>query len=94
MKESLCDMCRTTEVFLFRFFLHLDRIQRDAKYLSVFSPNAGKYGPEKTPYLNTFHVVNIIAKENLNSMLPCRLANIQKGRLYEIDVSNKGPIRT
>ena len=28
-------------------------------YLSVFSPNAGKYGPEKTPYLDTFHVVLI-----------------------------------
>ena len=27
------------------------------KYLSVFSPNAGKYGPEKTPYLDTFHTV-------------------------------------
>ena len=25
--------------------------------LSVFSPNAGKYGPEITPYLDTFHVV-------------------------------------
>ena len=25
--------------------------------LSVFSPNAGKYGPEKTPYLDTFHAV-------------------------------------
>ena len=24
---------------------------------SVFSPNAGKYGPEKTPYLDTFHAV-------------------------------------
>ena len=24
-------------------------------HLSVFSPNAGKYGPEKTPYLDTFH---------------------------------------
>ena len=24
---------------------------------SVFSPNAGKYGPEITPYLDTFHVV-------------------------------------
>ena len=28
-----------------------------ALYLSVFSPNAGKYGPEKTPYLDTFHAV-------------------------------------
>ena len=27
------------------------------EYLSVFSPNVGKYGPEKTPYLGTFHVV-------------------------------------
>ena len=94
MKESLCDMCPNTEVFLVHIFLHLDWVGRDTKYFSVFSPNAGKYGPEKTPYLNTFHAVNIIAKENLNSILPCRLANIQKGSLYEIDVSNKGPIGT
>ena len=26
-------------------------------YLSVFSPNTGKYGPEMTPYLNTFYVL-------------------------------------
>ena len=26
-------------------------------YLSVFNPNAGKYGPEKTPYSDTFHAV-------------------------------------
>ena len=26
----------------------------------VFSPNAGKHGPEKTPYLNTFHAVIFI----------------------------------
>ena len=29
----------------------------NTEYLSVFSVNAGKYGPEKTPYLDTFHVV-------------------------------------
>ena len=29
-------------------------------YLSSFSPNAGKYGPEKTPYLDTFHAVTVI----------------------------------
>ena len=28
---------------------------RIQSYLSVFSPNAGKYGPEKFPYLETFH---------------------------------------
>ena len=27
-------------------------------YLSVFSPNTGKYGPEKTPYMDTFHEKN------------------------------------
>ena len=26
-------------------------------YFPVFSPNTGKYGPEKTPYLHTFHAV-------------------------------------
>ena len=25
--------------------------------ISVFSPNTGKCGPEKTPYLDTFHAV-------------------------------------
>ena len=29
----------------------------NAKYLSVFSPNVGKYEPEKTPYLDSFHAV-------------------------------------
>ena len=28
-------------------------------YFPVFSPNTGKYGPEKTPYLDTFHAVQI-----------------------------------
>ena len=28
-------------------------------YFPVFSANTGKYGPEKTPYLNTFHEVKI-----------------------------------
>ena len=30
--------------------------------LSVFSPNTGKYGPEITPYLDTFHAVNFYVK--------------------------------
>ena len=34
-------------VFLVRIFPHLDWIQRDPPYLSVFSLNAVKYGPEK-----------------------------------------------
>ena len=34
-------------VILVRIFPHLNWIRRDAEYLSVFSPNAGKYGPKK-----------------------------------------------
>ena len=45
------------EVFSGRYFPHSDWIRRDTPYLSVFSPSAEKYGPEKTLYLNTFHAV-------------------------------------
>ena len=34
-------------VFLVRIFPYLDWIRRDTDYLSIFSPNAWKYGPEK-----------------------------------------------
>ena len=47
-----------------RFFEKLSTAWKVSKYgvfftpyLSVFSPNAGEYGPEKTPYLDTFHAV-------------------------------------
>ena len=40
-----------------RIFLYSDWIRRDTGYLSVFSPNTGKCGPEITPYLDTFHAV-------------------------------------
>ena len=36
-----------------------DWIRRDTPYFSVFNPSAGKYGPEKTPYLDTFHAVYV-----------------------------------
>ena len=44
-------------VFLIPIFPHSYWTWRDTPYLSVFSPNAGKYGLEKAPYLDTFHVV-------------------------------------
>ena len=49
----LREKCPNTEFFLVRIFLHSDWIRRDT------SPNAGKYGPEKTPYFDTFHAVII-----------------------------------
>ena len=54
---SLREKCPNTEFFLVCIFPHSDWIWRGTEYLSVFSPNAGKYGPEKTPYLDTFHAV-------------------------------------
>ena len=56
---SLREKCPNTEFFLVHIFPHLDWIRRDTPYLSVFSLNAGKYGPEKTPYLNTSRSVYI-----------------------------------
>ena len=44
----------------------------------VFSPNTGKYGPEKTPYLDTFDalvivqylLVPIVPKKNASKVIP------------------------
>ena len=47
-KVSLCG------VFSGPHFLAFGLNTRDTEYLSVFSPNAGKYGPEKTPYWTLF----------------------------------------
>ena len=33
-------------------------------HFPVFNPNTGKYGPEITPYLDTFHAVSFL--ENLD----------------------------
>ena len=49
--------CPNTELFLVLIFPHSEWIRRDTSYLSVFTPNAEKYGPEITPYLDTFHTV-------------------------------------
>ena len=56
----LREKCPNTEFFLVRIFPHSDWIRRDTPYLSVLSPNAGKYAPEKTPYLDTFHAVILV----------------------------------
>ena len=40
--------------FLVRIFSHSSWIRRDTEYLSVFSPNVEKYGPEKLRILTLF----------------------------------------
>ena len=51
--SALREKCPNMELFLVRIFPH-------TLYLSVFSPNAGKYGPEMTAYLDTFHAVLLL----------------------------------
>ena len=34
-------------------------------YFPVFGLNTGKYGPEITPYLDTFHAVKVVAQQRL-----------------------------
>ena len=61
--KRLREKCQNTDFFLVRIFPYSDWIRRnilylsDTPYLSVFSPNVGKYGPEKALYLDTFHAV-------------------------------------
>ena len=48
----LREKCPNTEFFIVRIFLYLTEYGE-----SAFSPKTGEYGPEKTPYLDTFHVL-------------------------------------
>ena len=63
VKITLRKKYPNTEFFLVSIFPHSDKIRRDTPYLSIFSPNAGKYGPEKTPYLDNFHAVLVFHNE-------------------------------
>ena len=52
---SLREKCPDMEFFSGPYF---PAFGLNTEYLPVFSPNAGKYGPEKTPPLDTFHAVS------------------------------------
>ena len=54
---TMCEKYPNTDFFVVGHFPHSYWIWRDTPYLSVFSPNAGKYRAEKIPYLDTFHTV-------------------------------------
>ena len=41
-------------------------------YFSVFSPNTGKYGQEKTPYLGTFSAMHVPANGKKSVVGPSR----------------------
>ena len=56
---------QSIDFFLVCIFLYSDWIQPEK-----FSPNTGKYGPEKTPYLDTFHVVKLISSLRIYGLTP------------------------
>ena len=61
IQTSLREKCPNTEFLLVRIFPYSDWIRRDTPNLSVFSPNEGKKGTEKTLYLDTFYAVRFIS---------------------------------
>ena len=50
--EYQCGKCVQVWSFFWSVFSHIR-----TEYGEMRSPNARKYGPEKTPYLDTFHTV-------------------------------------
>ena len=50
------------------FGLNTERYSGIIRYLTVFSPNTGKYGPEIAPYLDTFHEVTVTSQVTLGSV--------------------------
>ena len=54
-------------------------IQSESQYIfriSVFSPNPGKYGPEKTLYLDNFHAMNDLPSDTLSDTLFLKILNL------------------
>ena len=49
--RPLHEKCPNTELLFSRIL---------TEYGEILSPNAGKYGPEKTSYLDTFHEVKLL----------------------------------
>ena len=76
-----CDLYFTTwkvslfGVFLVLIFLHSDGIRRYMEYLSVFSSNAGKYGPEKLR-IRTLLTQYLFLSERLKEHVNNRFCNI------------------
>ena len=53
-RRPLRKKCPNTEFFVVRIFHYSDWIRRLTEEISVFSPNTGKYGPEKLRILTIF----------------------------------------
>ena len=64
-KIPLCEKCPNAEFFLVPYF----PVFGLNTGISVFSPNTGKYGSEKTSYLTTFHAVYRSQKTRIHGFI-------------------------
>ena len=94
LKEHCDDL-----LFLVRlFFVNVWKLSKYrvifGPYFPVFSPNKGKYGPEKTPYLDTFHAVwdDKVLSWKIN-LFPCKLLSLLKKPLISKTVKPSSIIR-
>ena len=63
----------------------MSNLPTNTSYLSVFSANAGKYGPEKTPYLDTFHTMNLEISVAKTTQKKLGISNLVSKRPYHIE---------
>ena len=62
-------------------------------YFPVFELNIGKYGPEKTPYLDTFHqfkLENSLSLDSLKKVLPKTVDIHENYAMGTTDILSKG----
>ena len=65
-------------------------------YFPVFSPNNGKYGPEKSPYLGTFRAVytfKAFTKKQVDKRKKVRITS-NKEKAVDVEVTDSSTILT
>ena len=72
--DAVCNHCvksvQIRSYFWSLFFCIRTKYGEIRPYFPVFGLNTGKYGPEITPYLDTFHAANIPIDADDNSLYP------------------------
>ena len=68
-------------VILVRIFPHSNWTRKDTPYLSVFSPNAGKW-TRITSNTDTFHAVVVISLKPRRRVHKCRMALLKFRKVY------------
>ena len=91
--EHYCVKSVQIKSFFWSVFSSIWTKYGEIQYLSKFSPNRGKYGPEKTPSLNTFHTVYISkSHSHAQPSFTCSkltLETLEQGANNIFEVNNK-----